>query len=277
MRKTIRGALLCSALLALGSEGLSAAEITLKDWALNISGTLYGPAFDPALPASVNSSAFDFGTGLGSLQVRISGTGPHFVGWFLDHDIDESTNLWFNETGTAVGIPDPRQTWEIDEPGYGMDGGRGPYVGDVLYNNLIDSGASGSLLDNLVFSSFWRCNPAVGGDIGFCDDPSDFEETTERKTLSDYGRDRDDVSMALGWLFELLDDEIAIIDLRAGLTDPTGFHLAQTDPDSDATLYLSGALTVRAVPVPATVTLMAMGLVIFGADIGRQVRRRRPA
>jgi hypothetical protein len=109
------------------------ADISLCDWAFNIDGglTVWG---DP-LPGTVNASGFDFDEGLGTLTVTVSGPGAHSVGLFVDHEIDEAINTFFNENGDAVGSPAAGQSWEIDEPGY--------VFGDI-YDNILDGALDGS-------------------------------------------------------------------------------------------------------------------------------------
>jgi len=75
----------------------------------------------------------------------------------------------------------------------------------------------------------------------------------------------DDVSMALGWNFVLGAGEKAVITLSLSQVAPTGgFFLAQIDPDSEATIYLSGDLRVTGggtqVPEPGTILLLGCGL-----------------
>jgi len=125
MKKIIIG-LFAIAFIAFGFPGVHAATIDLFDWGFNIDGTTYcdwGPCdFDSAgpgvLPGSVNTGGFDFMTGLGTLSVAISGTGAHNIDLFVDHEIDESLNTFFNEFGTTSGSVSAGQSWEIDEPGY---------------------------------------------------------------------------------------------------------------------------------------------------------------
>jgi hypothetical protein len=40
-------------------------------------------------------------TGLGSIAVTVQGGGAHFVGVFVDHEIDEAVNGFANEYGIA--------------------------------------------------------------------------------------------------------------------------------------------------------------------------------
>lgn len=59
---------------------------------------------------------------------------------FLDADINQDANTWFNERGEALVAAGGASTWEIDEPGYGVS-----YVGDI-YTNYVNGA-----FDNTVF------------------------------------------------------------------------------------------------------------------------------
>jgi hypothetical protein len=112
---------------------LSAAFATpyLVEYAFNVDGDLSDPVYygDP-VPAEVDISSFDTYTGLGIITATISGTGDHSFDFFVDLEIDESINTFYNEFGTAYGTPDAEQSWEIDEPGW--------VFGDIFIN-LVDS------------------------------------------------------------------------------------------------------------------------------------------
>lgn len=102
----------------------------LFDWGFNLDGTVYDSLnFTPGtLPASIASAGFDFTTGLGSINISISGSGSHYVGSFFDHDI----SLVFNDAGGTSGAPVAGQSWELDDP----------LLGDISSN------FNASLLDN---------------------------------------------------------------------------------------------------------------------------------
>ena len=94
------------------SAPVAAATIDLQEYKLNIDG-----AIQSAGPA-INLSAFDISTGLGTVAVTITDAGTHYVGLFVDHEIDEATNTFYNEYGASSGSPPAGLSWEIDEPGY---------------------------------------------------------------------------------------------------------------------------------------------------------------
>jgi len=81
----------------------------------------------------------------------------------------------------------------------------------------------------------------------------------------------DDVSMAMGWNFLLGANEYAAINFNLATVAPgSGFYLVQTDPDSQASIYLSSSLNIRPigqqpVPEPSTIILMLSGLGLAAA------------
>ncbi len=109
--------------------------ISLFDYAFNLDGTL------SQAPSQADTSGFNFGTGLGTISVSIGGAGDHYVALFLDHEIVESENTFFNEFGGTGGTLASGQGWEIDEPGW-------------VFGNIYDNLIAGSLdSDNAVPSS----------------------------------------------------------------------------------------------------------------------------
>jgi hypothetical protein len=215
--------LFASGLLVLGGpwlgQGASAATIDLYEYGFNIDGTVTSNA----APAGVNLGAFDMLTGLGTITASLTGAGSRYVGLFVDHEIDEDDNTFYNEVGSATGTAAAGQSWEIDEPGF--------VFGDI-FDNFVDG-----TLDNSVGTT-----------------------------------DPEDVSMAMAWAFDLVSDQTALVSFLLSTTMPAGgFYLTQTDPDSDASLYLSSSLSIRSgeAPVPATLALLGFGLVGL-----RFVRRR---
>jgi hypothetical protein len=134
------------------------ADISLFDWAGNIDGTI-------SSPPGMDVSAFDDITGLGIISVTVSGTGSHYVGLFVDHEIDEAINTYFNETGATSGSPAAGQSWEIDEPGF-VDGD--------IYGNLeagdLDNGIGTSIYGNTTFPD--DVSMAMGWDFVLADQPA---------------------------------------------------------------------------------------------------------
>ncbi|HEY9105967.1 MAG TPA: PKD domain-containing protein, partial [Roseateles sp.] len=234
MRSLQRTILIGTAALAAALQVHAApVNLTLAEYAFHIDGTVHDyPAGSPpgAGPASVNLAGFDTGTGVGSIFIRLSGAGSHHVGLFVDHEIDESINTFFNEYGAAAGAPTAGQSWEIDEPGF-----RPVNPGDIFTN------FSTALLD---------------GSNGV---PS---------TAAD------DVAMAMAWDFLLNPGESALINFHLSETAPgSGFHLVQTDPDSQLNVYLWSSLSIQQdneLPEPATLTLV--GLALLGAAVRRPLR-----
>jgi len=50
--------------------------------------------------------------------LTINSPGSHYIAAFVDPEIDEADNTFFNESGFVSGAPAAGQTWEIDEPGW---------------------------------------------------------------------------------------------------------------------------------------------------------------
>lgn len=74
--------------------------------------------YDELYVDGVYSASGLSGAGLGTVSVSVSGAGSHTVGLFVDHEIDQNSNTFFNEYGATSGSPAAGQSWEIDEPGF---------------------------------------------------------------------------------------------------------------------------------------------------------------
>lgn len=111
-----------------GLAGNARADISLFEYALNVDGTV-----GTTLPAG---STFDISSGLGTVQFSFSSPGAHSAFLFVDHELSETVNTFFNEVGSTSGSPASGQSWEIDEPGF--------VFGDIYDNFLLGA------LDNTV-------------------------------------------------------------------------------------------------------------------------------
>ncbi|MBD3314175.1 MAG: hypothetical protein GF344_00170 [Chitinivibrionales bacterium] len=133
------------------------ADAVLFDWGFNINGDVY-TAMDmgddhTALPDYFDFSGFDFDQGLGTISVAFDpdASGTYHAMAFLDHEIDEAQNTFFNEYGSAYGVPADGLTWEIDEPGYAYGD-----IYDHLYGDAFDnSNAVESTPDDVSMGLGW--------------------------------------------------------------------------------------------------------------------------
>jgi hypothetical protein len=123
--------------------------IDLFEYGVNIDGAVS----NNSAPAGVNISGFDTGTGLGTILMALSGAGPHYCSLFVDHEIDESINTFFNEFGTAAGAPVAGQSWEIDEPGYVFGDIYTNFVAGTLDNS---NGVSPNSPDDVSMALGWN-------------------------------------------------------------------------------------------------------------------------
>lgn len=146
-----------------------AATITLAEYGLNLDGTIYEGA---PFPVGVDTSLFDPVTGLGTITCALS-PGSHYLSLFVDHEIDQSINTWFNEFGDKTVVPPPAagQSWEIDEPGW-------------LSGDIFDNFAAGSL-DNLIFGGVTSGPDDVSMALGWDLSLTPCQAATVRFTVSE--------------------------------------------------------------------------------------------
>jgi hypothetical protein len=198
-----------------------------------------------ALPAGLDF-AFGYGLSDGDTDLTLAYTFTNDTGGilddvrfisYLDAEIDESLNTFFNEyggasgsPGTGPGDPDP-DSWEIDEPGFSV------VPGDI-YDHAFDGELDGS--------------------AALPDGPLD------------------DVAMALGFFLGPLDPggSVSIRVLLSEDMDRLGtLALLHRDADStDQVITMSGQVVPTAVPEPAT-----LGLLGFAAALALAGRKRRRA
>ena len=132
MRKLAR--ISCGAVMVwLLASPAPAATIDLFDYGFNVNGTVYSNSV--AIPG-FDASGFDTATGLGTFTLTHNATSAevfYFVA-FLDLEIDEALNTFFNEYGSTANAPAAGESWEIDEPGYVFGNIYGNFVAGALDN-----------------------------------------------------------------------------------------------------------------------------------------------
>lgn len=157
---------------------------------------------------------------------------------YLDADINQDANTWFNERGEAIVAAGGATSWEIDEPGFGSS-----YVGDI-YGNY-----QNGTFDNTVF----------GGQ-------TDMVEDVSLGLAFDFGN--------LGAGDQLL---LQILISESFIGSGWGTQLHQWDESDGAlgdNLYFAGRFSIQRVPPvdppdppepgvipePGTFALLALGL-----------------
>lgn len=113
------------AISALADDGFG----NIIGYGFNIDGAITDPFFGDPIPSEVDDSGFNYNTGLGNIDVTITGGGSHNFVAFFDHEFDKAGNTFFNEFGSVSGTPAAGQSWEIDEP---------VAVGDIFFFNFFD-------------------------------------------------------------------------------------------------------------------------------------------
>ena len=122
-------ALLMLAAFGYAAPGASAGPILFES-AFSQDGTVYTGGSKPA-----NWTLALDADGLGTITATVASPGLHDLLVFLDYEIDELVNTFFNEFGATSGAPGAGLTWEIDEPGY--------VFGDI-YDNFLAGALDGT-------------------------------------------------------------------------------------------------------------------------------------
>ena len=209
MSRTSFACLLAIVFTLLAPPGAAEGESVLDDYGLNVDGSVVLPFFDP-VPSSVDRSAFDETTGLGTVSVTLAGAGPHHVAMYIDLRIGVS---FFDERVATAGHPHQFQSWEADEPGLAEPP---VYRGDGYEHFFAGTPVAGSALDNTVYGN---------GSV-------------------DLSAGAEDAALMLAWDFTLAEAETATVSfLTTAARAGDRFTLVQFDPHSDQRLFFSSHLT----------------------------------
>lgn len=195
---------------------------------------LSGCGGDPA-PSNISSS-FDADF-FGSVEIALDTAGDYFVSMFIDFEIDEFFNTFFNELVSSGGTLGAGQSYEADEPGW--------FFGDIFDNfflgsldNSIASELTGDFGEDASLALGWDFSLAAGEEalVTFL--------VSATQPTSGFWLNHTDPDSDYGYFFS------STLEIRGG-DDP--------DPDPDP----------QPVPEPGTLLLFGAGL------IGLAVTRRR--
>jgi hypothetical protein len=240
MKKSATLAFVVLLLVGLGTTSAlaQAPGWTLGDWSANVNGTVY---INPApLPANVNSSGFNFNTGVGSLVFTVSNTGSKYVGVYLNPFYDSGFGDLSTSYGSVVGTAPLGVTYQLDWP--------------------VTTAQTGTIWPNFAGNTLDGSN-TVG-------------------TYSDPPNACCSVALAEILGFTVGAGTQEVVTFTTSTTQPTGgFYLQVTDNDSGSALYLTETATnnsTSATPEPGSMLLMASGLGMLLAK-GRKFFERRNA
>jgi hypothetical protein len=108
---------------------------TLWDYGFNVNGAIYFTG-DP-LPGYVNTSGFDFNTGLGSLTFTVTGAGNHNILAYFDLEGAFPDYPVTKDLGQPMGTKPAWLSWEIGSPQFDS----------TLFNNVFFTGILNNLVD----------------------------------------------------------------------------------------------------------------------------------
>lgn len=234
-------------LLALAGAA-QAGQIDPFESCVNVNGAIYDVGAgcadsDGAAPGNVadtietDTTAAD--EGLGSVIITLSEIGDFFIGMFVDWEVVEEENTFFDEDFGSGGTLAAGQSFEVDEPGYGAE-----YFGDIFEFNFLDGTLDNAFLQN----------------------------STTNEGI-DSGNAPEDISLALGWNFSLAAGQTAVVSFLLSDTQPAdGFWLSHSDPLSEFEFFFSSTLAISGgepgpQPVPEPGTLFLLGAALLGARL----------
>ena len=140
------------AIILCGMSGATCqAGVLLADYKINVDGL-------PPLPGVVNLAGFNTTTGLGTVTATFNSPGTYYFGFFVDHDIDDDANTFYNEFGSVNGTQPSTLSWEIDEPGFLFGD-----IDDNFANSLLDSinGVPSTSPDDVSMALAWKFTVGV--------------------------------------------------------------------------------------------------------------------
>ena len=116
--------------VALVAPGAMATTFTMFESAFNVDGNI------------ISTFQGDFTSAI-TYQITFITAGNHYGAVYVDPEIDEAANTFFNEYGETNGTPAAGQSWEIDEPGFVFGDIYTNFVAGTLDNKLFDGTFNG--------------------------------------------------------------------------------------------------------------------------------------